>query len=57
MDTSQRAAALKAILDKYDGKTQQLYMQVLDMYRNKGPRTAKTTIRNEMLAMVKEAVE
>ncbi|MEN3005441.1 hypothetical protein [Dehalobacterium formicoaceticum] len=52
---SEQAAEFKAILDKYDLKTQKLYNEILRIYSNEAPHLTKTAMRNKILDMVKEA--
>mgnify|MGYP000998545423 CR=1 FL=1 len=49
---SEQAAEFKAILDKYDPKTQKLYNEIL---RNEAPLLTKKAMRDKILDMVKEA--
>lgn len=53
---SEQAAEFKAILDKYDPKTQKLYNEILRTYSNEAPHSpTKTAMRGKILDMVKEA--
>lgn len=52
---SEQADEFKAILDKYDPKTQKLYNKILRMYSNEAPHLTKTAMRTKILDIVKEA--
>ena len=52
---SEQAAEFKAILDKYDPKTQKLYNEILRTYSNEAPHSTQKAVRDKILDMVKGA--
>ena len=52
---SEQAAEFKAILDKYDPRTQKLYNEILRTYSNEAPHSTKKAMRDKILDMVKGA--
>ena len=53
----EQAAEFKAILDKYDSRTQKLYNEILRTYSNESPHLTKVAMRAKILDMVKEATK
>jgi len=49
--------ALRKILSKYDSATQKLYFDILKLYSDIGSQAPKTTMRREIMAIVKEVVK
>ena len=52
---SEQTNALKAILDKYDRKTQKLYNEILRAHRTEAPHLTKPAMRARIVGMIKEA--
>ena len=47
----------KAIFEKYDPKTRQLYQEILRVFSNESPHTSKIAMRRKIVDMVKEALK